>query len=138
MARSITPSDAKSAPPQLLPKTFLDLPHELRQKIIFETYESMQCIANRSDTIYQSFFLKVLIETSSDEVSGPRLLASHITRHPVFRFVSEGFLHQVEEWTSTLKEVHKEISVDVDYVIGKVDWIQTLKEAIELASTVGW
>ena len=50
---------------------------------------------------------------------------------------SREVLEAEETWTSALRQVHNDISEDVEYVVGHVEWIGKLKELFE-AGKWGW
>lgn len=104
------------------PVSFLSLPRELRQKIIFDTYDDDVEQKQMGSYIFSTYDLMFM---DYDDERGEPGRGSYSTRF----FLR--LLGAANTWTAALKEVHEEMKEDVDYVVERVGWINLLHNLTE-------
>lgn len=106
----------------MTPTSFLSLPRELRQKIIAETFNANNQISERS--------------TSPTTLIDLAIHCAYFEATRYFDYDCADVLEVAETWTATLRKVHLDIVEDVEYVVGKVDWIEKVKGLIKNGNTL--
>lgn len=92
--------------------TLLTLPREIRQKIILEAYN-----VDASEELLKNFIEMIRARGVRNILGYPSLMLPR-TREMLF----------ADAQTTILKEVHREMVADVEYVTGKLDWIAELRK----------
>ncbi|QDS77765.1 hypothetical protein FKW77_005081 [Venturia effusa] len=102
--------------------SFLSLPRELRQKIIFNTFDYD---AERPGMVRITFMDNVMIIMGYEKKIG-----NGLGRGPYVTNVLPFHVKAVDAWSATLKQVHAEMGEDVDYVFKNSEWLKLVRSAL--------
>ncbi|QDS77769.1 hypothetical protein FKW77_005114 [Venturia effusa] len=126
---ALHPASIMEKPPHPSPPkpktTFLTLPRELRQKIIFEAYSSLKLVYTLGNVPETLLWARGIIQkypmSRGISFSTPSNARSYLIE----------FLEMIEILTNDLERVHEDIVDDVDYVTEKLKWTEDIEALVE-------